>query len=88
MDSDPITPPPSEPSPPGSPFACEPEQPRLGIIHLMVWTAFAAVYFSLISTVRRAFDSPEDAVDIAIWVAYGVGASAALAGLPLAAVRR
>ena len=54
----------------------------------MVWTACTAVYFSLLSTIRRAFDSPQDAVDIAIWVAYGVGASAALAGLPLAAVRR
>ena len=82
MDSDPI------PPPPDSPFAREPEQPRLGIIHLMVWTTCAAVYFSLISTLRRAFESPDDGVDIALWVAYGLGSSAALGGLPLAASRR
>ncbi len=89
MASDPTSPTaPQESLPPGSPFRPEPEQPRLGIIHLMVWTAFAAAYFSLVSAFRRTFESPEDVVDVAIWVGYGVGASAALAALLLPLSRR
>jgi hypothetical protein len=45
MDPAPITPSSPQPSSPGSPFA--PEQLRLGIIHLIVWTACTAICFSI-----------------------------------------
>ena len=88
MDSAPITPLPPEPSPPGSAVKSEPEQPRLGIIHLMVWTACTGVYFSLRSPIVWGFDQTDDVATIVFQVGQGVGTSAALAGLLLAATRR
>jgi len=88
MDSAPITLPPSERSPPGSQFKSDPEQPPLGIIHLMLWTACAAVCFSLASAFDLEFEPTDGVEGIVLPVAHGVGTSAALAGLLLAAARR
>ena len=74
--------------PPGSPFRPVPEQPRLGIIHLMVWTACVAVYFSI----NRLFYPDEllqtDPLFLVFWVGEGIVLGAALGGLLLFVARR
>ena len=89
MDTDPPSTSPLETPPAASPFSPEPEQPRLGIIHFMVWTACAAVYFSIVRTAQLGFAEkvPVDGLMFA-WLGQGVGAGAALGGLVLFAARR
>lgn len=92
MDSDPIGTPPAEPSPPGSPFARQPEQPRLGIIHLMVWTACTAGCLS-IYRVLHLLVFPDKAGELDLsetsqMVSSGIGIGAAWGGLLLFVRRR
>ncbi|MCP4898408.1 MAG: hypothetical protein GY906_15650, partial [bacterium] len=78
---------PFEPSPPGSPFANEPEQLRLGIIHLMVWAASTAVYFSLYRIMVFGRPDPLTVFTI-ISVIAGLGVGAAWGGLLIYLSRR
>jgi hypothetical protein len=64
----------------------EPEQPRLGIIHLMVWTACVAVHLSIMRSLWPADGSTEPA--LIPWMLSSVGGGAALGGLLLWAARR
>lgn len=73
--------------PPDSSAAPEPDQPRLGIRHLFVWTACVAVYFSLTRPVYDAFQGPDGDFPL-LWLLQGVGAGSALGGLLLWAARR
>ena len=86
MDSDV---PPASPleAPPGSPFRPEPEQPRLGIIHLLGWTACVAVHFSVIQAIRRPGYAPALS-SLVLLVGVGIGRATALSGLVLLAARR
>ncbi|HUT88971.1 MAG TPA: hypothetical protein VMY37_05725 [Thermoguttaceae bacterium] len=74
--------------PPDSPSRPEPEQPRLGISHLLVWTACVAAYFS----VARAFSSPDwvPRLELSLVLAVGLtmGRATALGGLLLWVARR
>lgn len=81
------------PSPPvetraGSPFRPEPEQPRLGIAHLLAWTACVAVYFSITRTLYGADPAGGPVAPVLIWFLEGLGSGTALGGLPLLVVRR
>ncbi len=82
MDSAPL-----QPSPPGSPFANEPEQLRLGIIHLMGWAASTAVYFSLYRIMVFGRPDPLTVFTI-ISVFAGLGIGAAWGGLLIYLSRR
>ncbi len=93
MDSDPVPPPPD--ASPGSPFRPEPEPPRLGILHLLVWTACVAVYFSLTHAVysRQMVQAAQLDLDsmgfgVGLWVMEGIVSGTALGGLLLLASRR
>jgi len=84
VNATPFSPSSPEPSSPGSPFARE---PQLGIIHLMVWTACTAVYFSLYR-VMVPDDSARVSVLTYVDLSKGIGAGAALGGLLLYVARR
>jgi len=89
----------------GSPFAEEPivtepimaeaaeverEEPRLGIMHLLVWTACVAVYFSFLRTLSQVEGAPTLSfltTDV-LSVPLGLGMGTALAGLVLLVSRR
>ena len=73
---------------PGSPFRPEPEQPRLGIIHLLVWTACVAGYFGVIRGLAPPAWSPRLGPSLGIWVGVAMGRATGLGGLLLFAARR
>ena len=75
------------PMAPDSSSTPEREQPRVGIRHLLVWTACVAVYFCLTRPAHDAFQGP-DAPFPLFWLLHGVGAGTALGGLLLWAARR
>jgi hypothetical protein len=67
-----------------------PDQPRLGIIHFLVWMACAAVYLGMnrvwgARVVACGLQDPEEMVFVGL---KGIGAAAALGGLALWAARR
>lgn len=70
----------------------ETETPRLSIMHLMVWTAITAVYFSCLRMLMNAAsESPQAAAfggQGVPWMIMGVGNATALAGLVLLVARR
>ncbi|HYW78481.1 MAG TPA: hypothetical protein VE890_02855 [Thermoguttaceae bacterium] len=86
------------PEQPHSPFAeepimaeavaVEPEEPRLGIMHLLVWTACVAVYFSFLRTMTESGQEQFLGSSNAVSVFYGLGMGTALAGLVLLVSRR
>lgn len=78
----------AEPAPPGSPIRPVPDQPRLGIIHLMVWTACVAVFFSVARTTLADNWAELGTAKLVHWLTYGVGAGTALSGLLLWVARR
>jgi hypothetical protein len=75
-------------TPPGSPFRPEPEQPRLGILHLLVWTACVAVYFSIATSFRSDDYVPRLEASLVLAVGVEMGRATALGGLLLLAARR
>jgi hypothetical protein len=72
----------------GSPFRPEPEQPRLGIIHLLGWTACVAVCFSVTRASYPQDAAKERLVFLAFQLCRDVGRGTALAGLVLCVARR
>ena len=84
--------------PPNSPFqapqdvppSTEPEQPRLGIIHLMGWTACVAVQFSVGKTFPFVQTDSVLQLEPSLILAVGaeIGRGTALGGLLLLVVRR
>lgn len=63
----------------------EPEQPRLGILHLLVWPACVAVYLGILGLVFPTDASGRMPVH---WVLNAIGSGAALGGLLLWVARR
>ncbi len=75
--------------PPGHASTREPEEPKLSIQHLMIWTACVAVYMSAYRTI--AIDRMTESVDgvqTGLFGAWGVLGGSYLAGLLLFIVRR
>lgn len=75
-------------SAPPVPDSDGPEEPRLGILHFMVWTACVAAYLGL---ARVLTFPPSDRIPVpfmAAWAMHATGAGAALGGLGLLAARR
>ena len=74
------------------PVRPQPEPPRLSILHLMVWTACAAVYFSFFRICQNALEPLGGTSGLASqkvpWLVFGVGRATALAGLVLLVARR
>ncbi len=65
-----------------------PQEPRLSIMHLLVWTACVAVYFSFIRTRAQYVQAQYTSGPGVFPVLYGLGFGTALAGLVLLASRR
>lgn len=68
--------------------AVEPQEPRLSIMHLLVWTACVAVYFSFMRTVSESGRAQFFSGPGVFPVLYGLGMGTALAGLVLLVSRR
>jgi hypothetical protein len=75
-------------TPPDSPFRREPEQPRLGIIHLLGWTTCVAVQFSVIRAFAAADWVPSLEPSLVLAAGVEIGQATALGGLVLWAARR
>jgi hypothetical protein len=75
-------------TPPDSPFGREPEQPRLGIIHLLGWTTCVAVQFSVIRAFAPADWVPSLEPSLVLAAGVEIGQATALGGLVLWATRR
>ncbi len=72
---------------PRSPFRAPPEAPRLGILHLMVWTACTAVHLGWLTTLMQLETMPEapgpGTMLLLLQGSYSIVAGAALGGLLL-----
>ena len=79
---------PPEPRLAASPPHPDPEQPRLGILHLMVLTTCVAIYFSIFCPFLSGMNMADSVTDLAFYLGYGVGSGVALAGLLLWPARR
>ena len=73
---------------PGSPSRPEPEQPRLGIMHLLVWTACVAVYFSVVRALVPPDWAPRLEPSLILAVGAEIGRATALGGLLIWVARR
>jgi hypothetical protein len=60
---------------------------RLGIAHLLVWTACTALYLGLTRSLHLVPAVPGSGAAIALWSLQGIGAGAALGGLLLLMAR-
>jgi len=75
-------------TPADTPFGPELEQPRLGIIHLMGWTACVAFQFAMVRAFSLPGTTPRFEPSVVVWIGAEIGRATALGGLVLLAVRR
>ena len=82
--------PPESDVPPASQVSREQSEPRLGIVHFLVWTACVAAYLAAWQTMRGHFPAPPQrgALSGAIMALHAIVSGAGLAALLLWASRR